>query len=293
MRILAISLLVLAACPKTSDRARIAEAITKFRGFTDEVCACKDKACADKVSDDMAKWASTMASSSKEPKPSETEMKDMQELGTRFGECMTKLGSPPGTLPAPPAGAPKTADEILKQTFDQVGAATVTQLRFSYVREDGMLDPIYGTAAIHLGKPTRVKAADDPTRPIGAPVPVDPQEVDDVMARCPVYEWKAGVRSTGESSCMAFGTLVRPHCSVVEVWKQAIEDGAPAKGLAILELHPALGAGDTQSWRFEIDDAPRNIHIGKTVPDVCDPTLEKPVPMPPAPGAVQVKPNPY
>ena len=285
-----IVLTVLAGCPKPhQDQA--AAALERMRTFKDMMCACKDKACADKVQDDMNKWASDMAKTAGERpvRPDEQAMKDMQEVATRYGECMAKaMGGEAAPTPPSSPGTPLLADVLAKQTFDQAGTtASVTLLRFSYVREDGVLDPTYGTAEAHLGKPKHGKAADDPNRPIGAPVPLDPKEADDAMARCPVYTWKGGVRTDSEGSCWAFGELTRPRCSAVEVWKQAIEEGAPAKGLAILEL----GTGEPQSWTFTIDDEPRGIHFSKPVPDVCDPTLEKPVPMPP--GKVPVKPNPY
>ena len=288
-------LTALVGCPKPR---RSLVAMEKMREFKDKMCACKDKACADKVQDEMARWSTEMARSAAEHEErlDEQQMKEMTEVGTQYGECMVKILSGETTLPTPPSGTgtPRNADAIIKQTFDQIGTTTsVTQMQFSYVRADGVIDPTYGTAEIHFGKPKRNKAADDPDRPIGAPVPVDPKDVDDVMGRCPVHEWKAGVRTEGEGSCMAFGELARPHCSVVEVWKQAIEAGAPPKGLAILELGTSPGDREPQSWSFAIDDGPRDIHFSKSVPDVCDPTLEKPVPMPPAPGKGQVKSNPY
>ncbi len=289
-------LALLPGCPKTGPD-RLAAAREKMREFKDKMCACKDKACANKVQDEMNAWAAEMTSRNEQPaRPDERTMKEMQDIGTRYGECLAKAFGGETALPAPPPGpgTPLLADVLAKQTFDEAGTtAIVTLLRFSYVREDGVIDPTYGTAEVHLGKPTRKKAADDPNRPIGAPVPVDPAVLDDVLARCPVYEWKGGVRTAGEGSCMSIGELARPHCSVVEVWKQAIEEGAPAKGLAILELSASPAAGEPQSWTFTIDDEPRAIHFSKPVPDVCDPTLEKPVPIPPAPGKVQVKPNPY
>ena len=287
-------LTALAGCPKTRRRSADA-AMAKMRDLKDMMCACKDKACADKVQDELNRWSSEMASRSDRPeRPDEKLMKEMQEVGTQYGECMVKAMSGASTLPPPPSGTPQTADAIVKQTFDQAGTtASVTQLRFSYVRADGVIDPSYGTADIHLGKPKRVAPADDPNRPIGAPVPVDRVAADDMMAECPIIEWKGGVRTEGKASCMSFGQLERPHCSVLEVWKQAIEAGAPAKGLAILELGTSPAAGEPQTWSFAIDDAPRDIHFSKSVVDVCDPTLEKPVPMPPAPGTVQLKPNPY
>ena len=287
-----IVLTVLAGCPKPhQDQA--AAAVAKMREFMDKMCACKDKACADRIQDETTKWASDMAKTAADrpERPGEQVIEEMRQIGTRYGECMAKAISGEAALSMPPSspGKPLLADVLAKQAFDQVGTtASVTLLRFSYVREDGVLDPTYGTAEVHLGKPKHKKAAADPNRPIGAPLPPAPEEVDDAMARCPVYEWKGGVRTEGQGSCWSIDELTRPHCSAVEVWKQAIEEGAPAKGLAILEL----GAGEPQSWTFTIDDEPRSIHFSNSVRDVCDPTLEKPVPMPPAPRRSRSKRTP-
>ena len=70
-------------------------AFEKFSEFTDEMCTCADQACAMAVSDKLSKWAETQARSGHDPKPSNEQMRRMQELGTRLGECMAKAMSPP------------------------------------------------------------------------------------------------------------------------------------------------------------------------------------------------------
>jgi hypothetical protein len=294
---IATVLAVLAGCPKKSSKDSTAVAMERMREFKDRMCACKagDKPCADKVQDELIRWSTETAKTASDPERlDERTMKEMTEIGTQYAECIQIAMSPAGTTRAPDGSTVLIADALIKQTFDDAGAAaTVTELRLSYVREDGVIDPTYGTAEIHLGKPKRARPpADDPSRPIGAPVPVDPQLADDVMARCPVYTWKSGARTESDGSCLSLGALERPRCSVLEVWAQAIEAGAPAKGLAIIDLN-AAPLGERQSWTFSITDGPRDIHFAKSVPDVCEPTLEKPVPVPPTPGKVEVKPNPY
>ena len=115
--------------------------------------------------------------------------------------------------------------------------------------------------------------------------------VDDLMTKCPTHTWSDGVRRQSEGPCMTFGEVTRPKCSVLEIWKRAIEAGAPASGLAVMRLRPKLG-DETQVWQFSIDDTPRNVHFSHQVADTCDTTLEKPTPVPPGAGSA-VKPNPY
>lgn len=184
---------------------------------------------------------------------------------------------------------PLAADKLVAQAFEDARSRgnTVTKLQLSYVREDGVLDPAYGTAEAQLGAPKRKTPADDPNRPIGAPVPSDPQMSEDLAATCPTYTWERGARTETTGSCLAFGVIERPRCSVLELWKQALEAGAPGKALAVIALYPATQS-QPQTWTFTIEDGPRDIHFQKTIPDTCDPTLEKPLPAP-----AGKKPNPY
>lgn len=88
-----LSLLSLAGCKKKgSDSA--AAAMGKMVEFKDKMCGCadkKDKDCATKITEDMAKWASDSAKTmDKNAKPSEADMKKMTEVGKQLGECTTK-----------------------------------------------------------------------------------------------------------------------------------------------------------------------------------------------------------
>ncbi|CAN5854499.1 hypothetical protein BH11MYX3_BH11MYX3_10600 [soil metagenome] len=81
------------------------EAMAKMGEFKDQMCACKDKACADKVQEGMNKWSADNAKSAgdKPEKPSDEDMKKMQDVGTKYGECMAKaMGG--GDMATPPAG---------------------------------------------------------------------------------------------------------------------------------------------------------------------------------------------
>jgi hypothetical protein len=60
--------------------------MTKFR---DQMCMCKDTACAQKVSDDMTKWAQDIAKDEREPpKFSEDDTKAFTVIGETMGKCM-------------------------------------------------------------------------------------------------------------------------------------------------------------------------------------------------------------
>jgi hypothetical protein len=68
------------------------DALAKMRGFTDRMCACKDKACADQVQDDMTKWGMEMARNAKrDERPDPDMIKESGEIMTRYTECFTKL----------------------------------------------------------------------------------------------------------------------------------------------------------------------------------------------------------
>jgi hypothetical protein len=101
------SLFAVGACKKKGG-GDAAEAVTQMTKFKDEMCACKDKACADKVQESMTKWSTDMAAKAgdkKDQKPDEATMKKMTEVGTQYGECMTKAmtAGAGGDKPADPA----------------------------------------------------------------------------------------------------------------------------------------------------------------------------------------------
>jgi hypothetical protein len=280
--LVAVAAVLGAASGCKKKRGNADEVLAVFHRLRDMMCACRDQACVDKVQEDMNRWSAENARSAgaAEPKLRPEELQQVQQLGTEYGECMAKVMGNTDVPPEAPVAAPverlTNADQILKRTYDGLKPnQSVGALSLSYVRADGTVDPTYGTVEIQLAKPPRPDPADDPARPIGAPVPVDPAAIDDVIAKCPVHTWKNGARTASETPCFRRGALTRPKCSVVEVWKRAIDAGAPANGLAVLALHEAIG-DEPQSWTFSIEDAPRNIHFAHVVVDTCQPTLEKP-----------------
>ncbi len=105
----ALSLLSVAGCKKKADGGA-AEAMGKMVEFKDKMCGCadkKDKDCAQKVTDDMTKWAQDSAKTmDKNVKPTEADMKKMEEVGKQLGECTTKaMMADMGTPPTEPGAA--------------------------------------------------------------------------------------------------------------------------------------------------------------------------------------------
>lgn len=81
---------------KAANPADTAAAIAKMDEFAKKMCACKDKACADKVNADMTRWGTEMAKKTDSGgKLDDASMKRMTDAATRYGECMTKTMTPP------------------------------------------------------------------------------------------------------------------------------------------------------------------------------------------------------
>ena len=109
MKNLTIALLVATAFTSVGCKKKggAGEAMAKMGEFKDKMCACKDKKCADDVQDQMNKWSAESAKNAgdKPEKPDEKTMKEMQDVGTKYGECMAKaIGGGDMTTP-PPAGS--------------------------------------------------------------------------------------------------------------------------------------------------------------------------------------------
>jgi hypothetical protein len=70
----------------------------KFGDFTHQMCACRDSACAQKVSDDMVKWASELA---RQNERTRAETPEQQKQLAALAEEMTKCMSAAMTAPTP------------------------------------------------------------------------------------------------------------------------------------------------------------------------------------------------
>jgi outer membrane biosynthesis protein TonB len=69
------------------------EAVAKMEEFQKKMCDCKDKACADKVNEEMTKWGTEMAKNAGkgDAKPDPEIAKKSADIMTKYTECMTKL----------------------------------------------------------------------------------------------------------------------------------------------------------------------------------------------------------
>jgi hypothetical protein len=65
----------------------------EFKKFTDQMCACKDTTCAQKVSDGFTAWGTKMGDKYKDKKPSEEEMKFVEDQMKTFSDCQMKAMS--------------------------------------------------------------------------------------------------------------------------------------------------------------------------------------------------------
>jgi hypothetical protein len=70
--------------------------MAQFSVFSDQMCACRDKACVDKVTDEMTRWSQEMAKQDQAPPHmSEEQIKAATEIGERMGKCMQSAMSAP------------------------------------------------------------------------------------------------------------------------------------------------------------------------------------------------------
>jgi hypothetical protein len=64
--------------------------------FKDKMCACKDTACAQQVSDEMAKWSQDQAKDYEEPPVmTDDDTKRLTQLGEAMGKCMQSAMTTP------------------------------------------------------------------------------------------------------------------------------------------------------------------------------------------------------
>src|SRR5262245_56327238 len=66
--------------------------LPKMESFRDQMCACQDKACAEKVNDAMTVWGKAMSKDRDAGKvpPTDEQQKLIVAAVTAYGECMTK-----------------------------------------------------------------------------------------------------------------------------------------------------------------------------------------------------------
>lgn len=105
-----LSLLSFAGCKKKADSGG-GGAMAKMVEFKDKMCGCadkKDKDCAQKVTEEMTKWAQDSAKNNPAAAtPNAADAKKMEEVGKQLGECTTKAMMPDagGTMADPGSGS--------------------------------------------------------------------------------------------------------------------------------------------------------------------------------------------
>ncbi len=72
--------------------AKLNPVVVRYLALSDEVCACKDKACATKVATKVSAWAAELKA--KKTVLSHSDGNVIMKVGTGAGECFTALGVP-------------------------------------------------------------------------------------------------------------------------------------------------------------------------------------------------------
>jgi hypothetical protein len=89
-----------------NNKNKGSESIAKMTELKDKMCACKDKACSDTVSDELSKWTQEQAKAAddKPIPPSKEDAKKTAAVTDEMIKCMLKLEIPGGADAAGAAG---------------------------------------------------------------------------------------------------------------------------------------------------------------------------------------------
>lgn len=268
-------------CKKSSSS--VETQIQKLSDFASRMCTCNDKACAERVNNDLQEFARQAPRPT--VKPRQADVDRMNAEATRYQQCMQRAIAwlPPPELPVEPAkpveppkpilpadpAKPIDADKMFAsaRTWASQQHAELQLLRAvtSYVDVEGMLDPEEVRFELELGY---VSAADDPKRRTGAPV-----RDRKAPARCPRLQFSpVSGWSTYDLPCTPAPPGF-PHCSLRDIWKRAIAKGAPTDAVAVVTYDPRT---KDPAWRFAISDGPRGVAIAHRFADDCELVLEQP-----------------
>ncbi|MFN0253639.1 MAG: hypothetical protein ACKV2T_42620 [Kofleriaceae bacterium] len=282
MRLAFAGLLLLAACPSKSEAEKANAAMREFR---DRMCACKEKACADLVQEQVTAWGTEMSVKWRDLKPSEGETKRMSEYATTYSECLTKLVmvAPPDESPVPVKGDPVptqatpspnlpppshgtlSADRLLVDARTWARAKredrNLASAVFAYVDRHGALDPADGEVRLRFGRFDETESK----RRLGAKVRPKAPRGDCFELSTANGSWREDPASCIEAAPVAI------HCTVAQIWQRALDKQVPPEALATISL--TINA--TATWAFSIDDEPREVHIRHTFPDDCPLAVEK------------------
>src|SRR5262245_53849097 len=80
-----VAVAALGGCKKSGD-----DASARMAAFRDKMCGCKDKACIDQVTADMAKWSADHRGDTPE-KTSEADQKKIAAISEEITKCMTQV----------------------------------------------------------------------------------------------------------------------------------------------------------------------------------------------------------
>ena len=79
-----------------SSAGPVTEVMAKLRYFRDEMCKCADKACADRVADELTRWIQDFArNSDRAARPSEADVRDAQDSMESYTKCQGALMAKP------------------------------------------------------------------------------------------------------------------------------------------------------------------------------------------------------
>jgi hypothetical protein len=91
--------------PVCADRNDVSCLITQMEFFTNQMCACSGKSCADGVNEAMSKWGMEIAKNAgpgRDQKPDPAMVKRSTDVMTRYTECMVKsMTADGGPIPEP------------------------------------------------------------------------------------------------------------------------------------------------------------------------------------------------
>ncbi|HEY1556923.1 MAG TPA: hypothetical protein VGF94_18935, partial [Kofleriaceae bacterium] len=86
------------ACQKKLGGGPVDDVFAKMSDFKDQMCTCKDSACAQKVSDEMMRWGQDWSKDDDEMrnwKPTSEEASRMADITKAMTDCMTKAMTGP------------------------------------------------------------------------------------------------------------------------------------------------------------------------------------------------------
>jgi len=118
----------------------------KMSEFKDQMCACKDAACAEKVSDGMTKWSQDMSKeyrNKEPPRMTEEDTKKAAAIGEQMGKCMQVAMGAGQSMPAPPPSAPLSVTGIDPAKGDAAGGTYVKITGTSFIADGARNVKVY------------------------------------------------------------------------------------------------------------------------------------------------------